>query len=234
MPTETLTATMTATPIATPVNTRLLAAPLRLNFRNVVVADAGAVSAPLTIRLVSRGKTPVMFAQNSPTMAGANPTDFQIAPGSSTCSGSVLNCSIEITFQPTALGSRTAVLRFDDDASNSPQMVTLSGNGSPVKLIMPKAVAFGRVPAGSAISKDIALTNNSDVSVTVTNIASSNPENFPIEQNECATIAPHGSCQLSLGFHPAMIGPIPPAKLEITDDAAHSPQIVRLVGTGSH
>ena len=231
---STPTETMTATPIATPVNTRLLAAPLRLNFRNVLVADAGEMSAPLTIRLVGRGKAPVMFAHNSATMVGANPTDFQIVPGSNTCSGSALNCSIKITFQPTGLGSRTAVLRFDDDASNSPQMVRLSGNGIPVKLIIPKAVAFGMVSAGSTISKEVTLTNDSDVSVTVTNVAPSNPENFPLEQNECATIAPHSSCQLSVGFHPTMIGPMPPAKLEITDDAAQSPQIVRLIGTGSH
>jgi len=208
--------------------------PVRLNFRNVLVADTGEVSAPLTVRLVGNGKTPVMLAQNSPTMAGDNPSDFQIVPGSSTCGGKALNCSMKITFQPTALGSRHAMLRFDDDASNSPQMVTLSGSGIPVKLIMPKAVAFGSVPLGSTISKDLILTNGSDVSVTVANVASSNAGNFPIEQNQCATIAPHSSCQLSVGFHPTMIGPAPSAQLAITDDAAHSPQIVRLLGTGSH
>jgi len=227
------TETMTATPSATPVNTRMLADPRGLNFHNLPFADTGKISAPLTIKLTGRGKTPVMFAQNSSTLLGANRTDFQVVAGSNACSGSVLNCSIKITFEPTALGSRTAVLRFDDDASNSPQMVTLTGNGSEVKLVVPKALTFGRVPIGSTISKDITLINNSDVAVTVSNLAPSNPENFPIEQNKCATIAPHNSCQISLGFHPTMIGPIPPAKLKITDDAAQSPQTVRLLGTGS-
>jgi hypothetical protein len=223
---------MTATPAPTAVDTTLLAEPPRANFRNMPFADTGKISAPLTIKLLGRGKTPVLFAENSPALVGANPTDFQIVPGTNTCTGSVLTCSLKIIFEPTSVGSRTAVLRFDDDASNSPQIVTLMGNGSQVKLIAPKALTFGRVPTGSTISKNISLTNNNDVAVTVTNVTSSNPQTFPIEQNQCATIVPHSACQISLGFHPTTIGAAAPAELEITDDAAQSPQIVHLRGAG--
>jgi ASPM-SPD-2-Hydin domain-containing protein len=205
---------------------------MSLNFHNLPFADSGKISAPLTLRLSGRGKTPVMFAQNSPTMVGADPQDFQIVSGSNKCNGSVLNCSVEIDFQPTAIGSRTAFLRFDDNASNSPQMVSLVGNGSQVKLLVPKAISFGRVPVGSATSKNITLQNNNDVAVTVTDVTSSDTEHFMV-QNQCKPIAPHSSCQISLECHPTMDGPIPPAQLTITDDAQGSPQIVRLLGTGS-
>jgi hypothetical protein len=224
---------MTATPTATAVNTQLLAKPQSPNFHNLPFADTGKMSEPITIKLSGHGKTPVMFAQNSPTLIGANPTDFQIVPGSNTCAGSVLNCSIKITFQPTALGSRTAALRFDDNASNSPQTVTLLGSGSQVKLIVPKAVTLGRVPVGSTVSKKVTLRNSNDVAVTVTDAITSDPEHFVVEQNQCAIISAHNSCQLLVGFHPSTIGPSPPAELMISDDAAQSPQTIRLLGTGS-
>ena len=43
-----------------------------------------------------------------------------------------LNCTVSITFQPTASGVRVASLSLTDDAGNSPQVVALSGSGSPV------------------------------------------------------------------------------------------------------
>ena len=39
------------------------------------------------------------------------------------------NCSIGVTFTPTALGNRTGALTLTDNASNSPQTISLSGAG---------------------------------------------------------------------------------------------------------
>jgi hypothetical protein len=40
------------------------------------------------------------------------------------------SCTISVTFMPTAKGQRTGYLPLHDNASNSPQIVTLSGKGS--------------------------------------------------------------------------------------------------------
>jgi len=56
------------------------------------------------------------------------------ASPSNTCGGSLLpgeQCLITITFRPTILGARTAVLSVNDDANNTPQKVKLTGGGLP-------------------------------------------------------------------------------------------------------
>src|SRR5260370_8535193 len=50
-----------------------------------------------------------------------------------TCGSSVAasaNCTISVTFTPTASGSRTGTLSITDNASGSPQSVSLTGIGS--------------------------------------------------------------------------------------------------------
>src|SRR4030095_5579814 len=49
-----------------------------------------------------------------------------------TCGSSVAaggNCTISVTFRPTTTGTRTGAITITDNASNSPQSVTLTGNG---------------------------------------------------------------------------------------------------------
>jgi hypothetical protein len=55
---------------------------------------------------------------------------FNIA--SNTCGASVAagaNCSVGVTFTPTATGAAAGTLTFTDSALNSPQAVSLSGTG---------------------------------------------------------------------------------------------------------
>jgi hypothetical protein len=67
------------------------------------------------------------------SITGTNSSEFTVA--SSTCGAppATLNsggsCSISVTFRPTATGTQTASLRLSDNASNSPQSVSLSGSG---------------------------------------------------------------------------------------------------------
>ena len=60
-----------------------------------------------------------------------------------TCGASVAaggNCTISVTFKPTASGPRTGTITIADSAAGSPQTIALSGDG---------AVASGGTPAGS-------------------------------------------------------------------------------------
>jgi hypothetical protein len=57
--------------------------------------------------------------------------DFTVAGNN--CSGTVAplgHCSISITFTPSQLGTRSGTLTVTDSASNSPQLATLTGNGT--------------------------------------------------------------------------------------------------------
>jgi hypothetical protein len=67
------------------------------------------------------------------SITGTNASDFTVS--SSTCGTppATLNagasCVINVTFKPSATGTRTATLRLTDNATNSPQSVGLSGTG---------------------------------------------------------------------------------------------------------
>jgi len=67
---------------------------------------------------------------NAITISGINAGDFH---QSNTCPVSLASdafCSISLTFTPTAIGLRQATLSIADNASGSPQIVSLSGTGS--------------------------------------------------------------------------------------------------------
>ena len=66
----------------------------------------------------------------SVALTGANAGDF--AETADTCGSSVAagaNCTIELTFTPSAAGQRMATLDITDNAAGSPQTVSLSGTG---------------------------------------------------------------------------------------------------------
>src|SRR5262249_43706473 len=54
------------------------------------------------------------------------------------------SCTINVTFTPTAVGSRTATLTIQHNAPSGPQTVALSGNGTSASglVITPRAVAL--------------------------------------------------------------------------------------------
>jgi hypothetical protein len=62
-------------------------------------------------------------------MGGTNPGDFAQTNicGSTVAMGA--NCTINATFTPTAAGSRNASVSISDNASGSPQTISLSGTG---------------------------------------------------------------------------------------------------------
>ena len=65
------------------------------------------------------------------TVGGTNAGDFG---QTSSCGSSVMaggNCSIGVTFTPTATGSRSAALSISENATGSPQLVSLAGVGVP-------------------------------------------------------------------------------------------------------
>jgi hypothetical protein len=64
-------------------------------------------------------------------VTGVEAGDF---PKTGTTCGSTLaaaaSCTVSLTFKPSTTGSRSANLTVTDNASGSPQHVTLSGTGS--------------------------------------------------------------------------------------------------------
>lgn len=102
--------------------------PTSLTFSKLPI---GEVSAPKPVTLTNNLNVALSF--NNIATTG----DFAVA--SNTCSPSIpaapATCTVGITFSPTATGTRSGSLKFSDNASNSPQAVTLTGTGSAAVLL---------------------------------------------------------------------------------------------------
>ncbi len=102
------------------------ASPATLNWVYVAIGNRGAQK---TITLTNTGTSSLTISGLS--LTGANPGDFVIS--SKTCGTSLAasaTCTANIVFAPTSTGERYATLNFGDSASNSPQTVALSGDGT--------------------------------------------------------------------------------------------------------
>jgi len=174
---------------------------------------------------------------SSIALTGANASDFAQTNncGSSVASGA--KCTISVTFKPTANGSRTAAVTVTDDATGSPQSVTLSGTGgsaSAVASLSPSSLSFGNEPWDVISSSQvITLSNTGSASLSISKIAftGANATDFT-EADTCGTsVAAGGKCTIAILFTPSIIGACT-ASLSVTDNVSGSPQSVSLAGTG--
>ncbi len=88
----------------------------------------GTTSKPATIAVANAGAQAVTI--NGITLGGADAGDFHIT--ATTCGATLsggTHCTVTVTFQPTATGTRTAVLQVSDTGGGSPQLGHLQGVG---------------------------------------------------------------------------------------------------------
>jgi alpha-N-arabinofuranosidase len=119
--TPTASATRTATPTATPTQVPIgTVSPTSLSFGKRTV---GTRSAAKAVTLKNSGTASLSVASIS-TTAGFTQTN--------TCASPLLpgkRCSIAVTFAPSVTGVITGTLKVNDNAANTPQVVSLSGQG---------------------------------------------------------------------------------------------------------
>jgi hypothetical protein len=114
------------TVVLTGVGTAASLSPTALPFAGQTVNTSSAAQ---TIILTNKGTVTMNLWQIA--ILGANAGDFSLSPPS-TCGstlGTGANCTVSVTFKPTATGARTASVLFSNDGGGSPQAVTLTGTG---------------------------------------------------------------------------------------------------------
>jgi len=101
--------------------------PTTINFGN---QNVGSSSNAQTVTLTNSGTIPLSIS--SIAIAGTNASDFaqtNTCPSGSNTLAVGSSCTISVTFTPGASGARSGSLTFTDNAADSPQSLTLSGNG---------------------------------------------------------------------------------------------------------
>ncbi len=194
----------------------------------------GGPSAAQIVTLSNTGSAPLLI--NSVAVTGVNPTDFGTT---NTCGASLAagtNCSISVTFTPSAVGNRYGTLTVTDNSggtSGSTQTLALegTGQGGPVVSLTPTTLTFASQPLGAtSAAQPITLTNNGTASLSITSII---PSGDFTQSNNCpANLAAGASCTINVSFAPSVVGTRSGA-LTVTDAAPNSPQVVTLTGGGS-
>ena len=150
------------------------------------------------------------------------------------------NCVISVTFTPTALGARAGTLTITDNANGSPHTVPLTGTGTGTAGVglAPTSLAFGNQAQNTtSAAKTVTLTNTGAAVLTINSIAASGDfAETSTGATACpispATLAAGANCIISVTFTPTALG-ARAGNLTITDNAATSPQVVPLTGTGT-
>jgi hypothetical protein len=104
--------------------------PVNLNPTSLSFGDqpVGSTSSPRAVTLTNNSGSTLNFT--SIGFIGASSGDFS---QTNTCGSSIPNnnnCTINVTFAPSVEGARAATLTIVDSASNSPQTLAVSGNGT--------------------------------------------------------------------------------------------------------
>jgi hypothetical protein len=143
------------------------------------------------------------------------------------------SCFITVTFQPRALGTLTGAVTITDNASNSPQTVSLTGIATEVDLIPTKLGFGGQAVGTNSPTQSVNVWNHASRTLSIFHIGirGSDPADFA-QTNECGTsVPPWVACTITVTFTPQAKGQRT-ATIEIVDNGGASPQTVSLQGYG--
>lgn len=145
-----------------------------------------------------------------------------VAPGA--------QCTISVTFTPAAKQYYAGSLVIIDSAANSPQSVSLTGNGVIPITISPGAINFPNQSVNTpSVPRSLIVTNNLSVPVSLSGIAVGS--GF-LQNNTCGTsMAAGASCSVSVTFAPTATQYFSSA-VSITHSASITPFSVAISGNG--
>jgi hypothetical protein len=182
-------------------------------------------STPQTVTLTNTGSGPLTVVSVTTTgdYSQTNTCGISVAAGAT--------CAISVVFTPTTSGTRRGTVVVTDNATNSPQSVTLTGTGTSASVTFsPTSLTFGNQAVNStSAAKTIKLANNIGLTLTISKIVAS--ANYS-QTNTCGTSLNTGhNCTFTVTFTPTATGSLP-GTLTLTDSASTVTQTVPLSGTG--
>jgi hypothetical protein len=137
-----------------------------------------------------------------------NTPDFTETNTCGTTLASNQSCSIHVFFKPSQPITETATLTITDNATNSPQTVSLTGTGTVTSIVAyPTLVNFGGVTVGTVGTAPVTLANASNASLTIQQITAS-PSVYTATNNCGTSLAPGMSCTVTVNFTPTQKGSV--------------------------
>jgi len=175
---------------------------------------------------------------NSIAVAGANSGDFSVNPNcpmspNTLASGS--NCTLQVTFTPTAAGPRKSSINISDSSGNSLQTVILTGVGTALG-VSPSSLNFSSPVGTPSASQPVTISNESGKAVSLYQIALGGADAGDFSLSNTSTcgssLGPAANCMVGVIFTAGAAGSRS-ASLMISNNGGGSPQVVALAGTGT-
>jgi hypothetical protein len=168
-------------------------------------------------------------ALSAPIDASATGDFTVVGGGKQACTAQLAakgKCVIGVKFQPSDFGPRSGILSI-----GGVHVATLSGNGAVGKIAIAGSLNFGKIKAGTSISKTLTITNKSPVSIEVSDIQVFNDtSDFSVDKKCEGALQAKAPCKITVTFTPTTAGK-KSAMLRITHFAVGSHSLVNLSGT---
>ncbi|MEV7969489.1 choice-of-anchor D domain-containing protein, partial [Sphaerisporangium sp. NPDC088356] len=184
-------------------------------------------TSPAQAVTISNGATtaaPIGSVSVSGDYAQTNNCGTTLAAGAS--------CTVNVTFKPTATGTRTGTLTVASSAPGGPVTVSLTGSGTNGVALTasPGSLSFGSRQSGSTSpAQAVTVTNNGTAPATLSGVTTTGDY---AQTTTCgATLAAGASCTVNVTFTPTASGSRP-GTVKVASNDVNSPLTVNLSGSG--
>ena len=193
-------------------------------------------SASMPVTLSNFGTVAVNL---SSIAASANFAEAQSCPANL---APLANCTINVTFTPTAAGNLMGTLTVTDDAPGSPQTIALSGIGAmpTTATLAPNSMEFFCSPlhgeiGGCTPPQHATLTNTGNATLYFYGVTLMSATGYFSTTNNCPTqLEPGQSCIITVSFGaPISRNKTTYSATLVVNDTASNPQQIALTGTAS-
>jgi PGF-pre-PGF domain-containing protein len=209
----------------------LLVSPPSLEFGTQPVNS----STTRTVTVTNNGTAPVSLTAIN--VSGQDSGQFTLMNGSPTVLAAGENTTIDVAFEPTSTGAKTAQLAIEtNESAPSTTLVALNGTATaPEIVVSPPSLEFGTQPVNSSTTRTVTVTNNgtAPVNLTAINVSGQNPAEFTLVNGSPTALAAGENTTIDVAFEPTSPGP-KTAQLAIeTNGSAPSTTLVALNGTAT-
>lgn len=143
------------------------------------------------------------------------------------------NCSISVSFTPSAAGSRTGSITITDNSPQATHEISLSGTGAqltPQATVAPSALQFGDVTIQTqSAAQTLTVSNTGGAALSISNIAVAG--DFAQTTSCGSSLSAGSNCTIQVTAKPTSVG-MRTGTVTITDNAPGSPHVLALTSNG--
>ncbi len=204
--------------------------------------NVGSASAAQTVTVSNAASaTGALSFTSIATTAGS---DFSVSGGTCSTTASVAaggSCTVNVTFKPSAAGTRNGALTLAHNGAGGKSEVSLSGSGmssSPVVSVSPATLTFSGVvgTATAPMRATISNTGSGNLVLSALMFGGTNASDYGLASSSTCgantSIAGGSSCVLDIVFTAGATG-ARSATLTVAHNATGSPTAITLMGTGT-